>query len=51
MHKENILHNKATVVHTIARGGFPFTDEEIQKLGNPKDKAGLTISDWMERVR
>ena len=49
--KTYILHNGGTVAHIMAREGHRFTDEEIQKLGNPKDKAGLTISDWMERVR
>ena len=45
-----ILHNGATIAHIMAREGHRFTDEEIARLGNPKDKMGLTIKDWMERV-
>jgi hypothetical protein len=47
--KRYILHNGATVAHIMAREGFQFTEEEIEQLGNPKDNAGLTINDWMQR--
>ena len=45
-----LLHNGATVAHIMAREGHRFTNKEISKLGNPIDKAGLSIKDWMERV-
>jgi hypothetical protein len=38
----------ATVAHLLALEGVPFTAEEIDALGNPKDDNGLTIADWMK---
>ncbi len=49
--KHFILHNGATIGHIMAREGHRFTDEEIARLGNPVDRAGLTIKDWMNRVK
>jgi hypothetical protein len=45
---ENLLHNGATVAHIMARESHRFTDEEIAILGDPKDDAGLSVSDWMK---
>jgi hypothetical protein len=48
--KTAILYNGATVAHIMAREGHHFSDEEIQKLGDPKDQAGLKLADWMAKV-
>lgn len=48
--KQNILHNGATIAHIMAREGFIFSEMEIIRLGNPADRAGLKIKDWMERA-
>jgi hypothetical protein len=47
--KQNILHNGATIAHIMAREGTRFSEEEIIRLGNPVDRVGLTIKDWMEK--
>jgi hypothetical protein len=47
--RRNLLHNGATIAHIMAREGHRFTDLDIIHLGNPKDKAGLTIKDWMDK--
>ena len=43
-----LLHKGATVAHIMAREGHKFTDEEIEKLGNPKDAEGLSLKNWTE---
>ena len=48
--KTELLHNGATVAQIMAREGYKFTDEEIERLGNPRDAAGLSLKDWMERA-
>jgi hypothetical protein len=48
--RRNLLHNGATIAHIMAREGHRFTDEEIARMGNQVDKAGLTIKDWMDKV-
>jgi hypothetical protein len=48
---ENLMHNGATVAHIMARQGHQFKDEEIGLLGDPKDAAGLSVSDWMKISR
>lgn len=45
-----LLHNGATVAHIMAREGYKFTDEEIEKLGDPRDAEGLSLKDWMEKA-
>jgi hypothetical protein len=45
-----VYHRGATVAHIMAREGHRFTDEEITALGNPKDREGMTIADWMNRT-
>lgn len=45
-----LLHNGATIAHIMAREGYKFTDEEIEKLGNPRDAEGLSLKDWMEKA-
>jgi hypothetical protein len=49
--RQNLLHNGATIAHIMAREGHRFSDDEIYKLGNPKDMAGLTIKSWMKRIK
>lgn len=48
--KTELLHNGATIAHIMAREGYRFIDEDIQRLGDPRDAAGLSLKDWMERA-
>jgi ankyrin repeat protein len=38
----------ATVAHIMAREGWRFSPQDLQRLGDPQDAEGRTISDWMQ---